>query len=117
MSAIFHLTLGDLLPALAGTLEDLDGHPVALDEAESVSLHVRSPGALAPFMSLPSIAFSAAPVGAASCGHVEHVWTEQTRPKQPGAYQAQFRAHFPGGRAQTAPNPGYVTILVGPSAS
>jgi len=118
----FFLVAGDLLPVLDAALEDEFGEPVDLSVASSVVCILR-PSGVASALFVASCAFSLAspggasgyPSGGASCGRVTHAWATGAVPTAPGAYQARFRATYPGNRTLTVPNPGWLAVTVDPS--
>lgn len=106
----FHIKAGDVLPELNATLLDVDGLPLNLSVASSVTLRVRQ------------VVLSGSPVkwakpctiAAPAAGKVSFAWAAGDT-ATPGTYEVEFLVTWADGGVQAVPNNGNAVIKILPT--
>jgi hypothetical protein len=101
--ADFTIKVGDVLPPITATLEDVDG-AVDLTNADAVLFKLQpiAGGAL-------TVDGTAGVVGLATAGQVRYVW-QAADTTTPGLYNAEWEVTFTDGTVATFPNERYLLV-------
>ncbi len=103
MADTFYIKQGDLLPVMEAYLSR-NGRRVDLTAATGVKFIMRLKGATATKVNAAASIVS-------STGYVQYAWAG-TDTDTAGEYQAEWQVTWPGPKAETYPNDGYLTVIV-----
>jgi len=105
--ADFTIKRNDLLPILEAILRDANENPVDLTDATGVVFHMREEAGAAMKITDGLAAIGSNP----AAGQVSYAWqTDETDTS--GIFLAEFEVTWTGGKIQTYPSKGYISVEV-----
>ena len=106
----FTIKRNDLLPTLEAILKDADGNPVDLTDATDVVFHMREEEGAGLKIDGVAASFDANP----ATGKVIYAWRTNGNKDTDtsGLFLAEFEVTWTGGKIQTFPSQGYISIQI-----
>jgi len=109
---IFYIKEGDRLPAMTGTVRDVNGATQDLTNATSTTLKMRKKGTTA-LLSLAGVASILTP---STDGRVSFAWGSGDTATA-GEYEAEFETFFSDGTNLSTPTIGFIGVIITPDIS